>query len=169
MKQLTFENGIVRLGGEALPGLFNSLSIDGKVRYDQQKVDGTSGKKKTPAGFEDQAVNLTLTLCTDNESDCYEKLEQITPFFRKTNNQANPQIYAFINRHAGARGIRQVIFDKLKSSETNRSDTITVTLEFTEHNPPIVRKEAAQAKTPTPGEAAKGGAEPVESLTIQVN
>ena len=154
MKLLTFEDGIVRLGGEALPGLLASLNIDGEVRYDEQKMDGQSGKKKTPKGFEDQVVTLTLTLCTDDETDCYEKLALLSPFFRKTTKQANPKIYTLVSRHAGARGIRQVIFDKLKSAETNQSDTITATLGFKEHRPPIVRTEAAKAKTPTPGEAA---------------
>ena len=128
MKPLTFEDGIVRLGGEAVPGLLASLTIDGEVRYDEQKVDGQSGKSKTPKGFEDQTVTVTMTLCTDDETDCYEKLAQLAPFFRKTDEQANPEIYDLVNRHAGARGIRQIIFDKLKSAETNRSDTITATL-----------------------------------------
>jgi len=173
MKRITFEDGVVRLGGEALPGLLTSLTIDGKVRYDEQKVDGLSGNRKTPKGFDDQVAVLVLTLITDGESDCYEKLEQLAPFFRKTDDQADPQIYAFVNRHAGARGIRQVIFDNLKSTETNKTDTITATLGFTEHRPPIVRKEVAEAKTPTPGEMAEGGAggtqEPEESLSIRVD
>ena len=175
MKLLTFEDGIVRLGGEALPGLLAALTVDGKVRYDEQKVDGTSGASKTPKGFEDQTATVTMILCTDNETDCYEKLEQLTPFFRKTDDNANPEIYTLANRHAGARGIRQVILDKMKSMETNRSDTITVTLGFTEHRPPVVRKEAAQAKSPTPGELAERAAnaasapEPEESLTIRVD
>jgi hypothetical protein len=164
VKLLTFEDGIVRLGGDALPGLLASLSVDGEVRYDEQKVDGQSGKRKTPKGFEDQEVSVTLTLCTDEQSDCYEKLAQLMPFFRKTTAQANPQIYDFVNRHAGARGIRRVIFDKLKSAETNTTDTITATLSFREHRPPIVRKEAAAAKTPKPGEVGKeaGNKEPEE-------
>jgi hypothetical protein len=175
MKRITFEDGIVRLDGESLPGLLTSLTIDGKVRYDEQKVDGLSGNRKTPKGFDDQVAVLVLTLCTDDESDCYEKLEQLAPFFRKTDDQADPQIYALVNRHAGARGIRQVIFDNLKSTETNKEDTITATLGFTEHRPPIVRKEVAEAKTPTPGEMAEGAGgadgarEPEESLSIRVD
>ena len=44
MKLLTFEDGEIRLGGEAVPGLLASLKVDGKVRFDSQKVDGASGK-----------------------------------------------------------------------------------------------------------------------------
>ena len=175
MKQLTFADGILRLGGEALPGLLQSLSIDGAVRYDEQKVDGASGKSKTPQGWEDQTVSATLVLLTDETSDCYEKLAQLSPFFRKPDDKANPQIYALVNRHAQSRAIRQIIFDRLQSSETSSSDVIQVTLGFTEHRPPIVRTEAAVAKTPTPGELAERalqagqGNKPEESLEIQVD
>lgn len=167
MKLLTFADGIIRLGGEALPGLLSSLSVDGKVRYDEQKVDGASGKSKTPQGWEDQTVSATLVLLTDDESDCYEKLARLAPFFRTPDEKANPQIYTLVNRQTGTRGIRQVVFDSLKSSENNRSDTITVTLGFTEHRPPIVRQERAQARTPTPAEVAERAAAAGQQSTDQ--
>ena len=178
MKLLTFADGIIRLGGEALPGLLQSLTIDGKVRYDEQKVDGQSGKSKTPQGWEDQTVKAVLVLQTDDESDCYEKLEKLAPFFRKPDDKANPQIYALANRHSQTRGIRQVVFDSLSSAESNTSDAIQVTLGFTEHRPPIVKQERAQAKNPTSGELAEKAidaatraatgqsAEPEESIVI---
>jgi hypothetical protein len=159
MKLLTFADGILRLGGEELPGILQSLSIDGKVRYDEQKVDGASGKSKTPQGWEDQTVKATLVLLTDDESDCYEKLSRLAPFFRQPDDKANPQIYTLANRHSQTRGIRQVVFDQLSSAESNASDTIQVTLGFVEHRPPIVRQERAQAKTPTPGEVAEKAAQ----------
>jgi hypothetical protein len=170
MKLLTFTDGVIRLGGEALPGLLQTLTIDGKVRYDEQKVDGHSGKSKTPQGWEDQTVKATLLLLTDEASDCYEKLAALTPYFRKPDDKANPQIYALANRHSQTRGIRRVIFDHLESSESSRDDVIKVTLGFTEHRPPIVRQERAQAKNPTPKEAAEkakqGGAQPTDEPSI---
>jgi hypothetical protein len=155
MKLLTFADGVIRLGGEALPGLLQSLTIDGKVRYDEQKVDGASGKSKTPQGWEDQTVKAVLVLLTDDESDCYEKLAALSPFFRQPDAKANPQIYTLANRHSQTRGIRQVVFDQLSSAESSASDTLQVTLGFTEHRPPIVKQEAAQAKSPTPKELAE--------------
>lgn len=155
MKQVTFADGIVRLGGEELPGLLQSLRVDGKVKYDKQKIDGASGDNKTPQGWEDQTVVVSLVLVTDDESDCYEKLDAITPYFRKADGAANPEIYTITNRHLKTRGIRQVVFDRFESNENNATDEIRVTLGFTEHNPPIVRTEENAAKTPTPGEAAK--------------
>jgi hypothetical protein len=159
MKLLTFADGVIRLGGEELPGLLQTLTIDGKVRYDEQKVDGHSGKSKTPQGWEDQTVKATLLLQTDEESDCYEKLAALTPFFRKPDAKANPEIYALTNRHSQTRGIRKVVFDQLSSSESSKDDVIKVTLGFTEHRPPIVRQERAQAKTPTPKEVAEKAAQ----------
>lgn len=163
MKQITFEDGLMRLGGEELPGILQSLRIEGKVRYDEQKVDGSSGKSKTPQGWEDHTIVAVLVLLTDEESDCYEKLEQVTPFFKTPDAKANPQIYAFTNRHAQNRGIRQVIFDRLESTENALTDEIQVTLGFTEHNPPIVRTEGNIAKTPTPGELAEQAKQAAEA------
>ncbi len=155
MKLLTFEDGIIRLGGEELPGLLQSLKIDGKVRYDEQKVDGSSGKRKTPQGWEDHAIAAVLLLTTDETSDCYEKLETLTPFFKTPDSNANPQIYTFTNRHAQVRGIRQVIFDHFESNENQSTDEIRIMLGFTEHNPPIIRTEGNVAKTPTASELAE--------------
>ena len=164
MKLLTFADGILRLGGEELPGLLQSLTIDGKVRYDEQQVDGASGKSKTPQGWEDQTVKAALALLTDDDSDCYEKLAKLAPFFRQPDDKANPRIYTLANRHSQTRGIRQVVFDSFSSIESNASDVIQVSLGFTEHRPPIVRQEQAQAKTPTFGELAEKAAQQAASF-----
>ena len=51
VKLLTFEDGIVRVNGEELPGILDTLKVNGKVRFDEQKVDKSSGKKKTGTGM----------------------------------------------------------------------------------------------------------------------
>ncbi|SBW07329.1 conserved hypothetical protein [uncultured Desulfovibrio sp.] len=155
MKLLTFEDGEIRLGGEAVPGLLASLKVDGKVRFDSQKVDGASGKSKTPQGWEDCEVQVTVALLTDEESDCYTKAAALEALFRSPDKKANPQIFTITNKHVLARGVRQVVFSKLETAESNRTDDITATLGFTEHRPPVVKVEESQAKSPTPGEAAK--------------
>lgn len=159
---ISFEDGVITLGGEEVPGILQSLSVDGKVRFDEQKVDGASGKKKTPQGYDDCEITVSLYLVTDGDSSCYEKLEALSGMFRKVDDWANPQIYDVANRHLLARGVRQVVFSKLQTSENDKTDEITASLGFTEHNPPIVRTEEAQAKLPTPGELAKMA---VEKLT----
>lgn len=170
---ITFEDGVLTLGGEEVPGILHSLSVDGKVRFDEQKVDGSSGKKKTPQGFEDCEIMVSLYLVTDDDSSCYDKLETLSGMFRKVDDKANPRIYTVANRHLLARGVRQVCFSKLQTAENDRTDEITASLGFTEHNPPIVKTEKAQAKSPTSKELAdqaadkaKQSAEPKEDALI---
>ena len=74
VKLLVFEDGLIRLGDTELPGVLTELRVDGKVRFDTQKKDGSSGKKKTPKGFEDSDIMVSMLLLTDSESQCYEKL-----------------------------------------------------------------------------------------------
>lgn len=156
---ITFEDGVLTLGGEEVPGILHSLRVDGKVRFDEQKVDGSSGKKKTPQGFEDSDIMVSLYLVTDEDSSCYDKLERLSGMFRKVDDKANPQIYTVANRHLLARGVRQVCFSKLQTAENDKTDEITATLGFTEHNPPVVKTEKAQAKSPTSKELAEQAAE----------
>lgn len=169
---ITFEDGVLTLGGEEVPGILHSLRVDGKVRFDEQKVDGSSGKKKTPQGFEDSDIMVSLYLVTDEDSSCYDKLETLSGMFRKVDDKANPQIYTVANRHLLARGIRQVCFSKLQTAENDATDEITATLGFAEHNPPIVKTEKAQAKSPTSKELAEQAAakaqqaEPAEDKLI---
>lgn len=164
---LTFEDGEVRLAGELVPGILSTLRVDGKVRFDEQKVDGASGKKKTPKGFEDCAISLGLFLETDGESTCYDKLDRVNALFRSVDDKANPKVLDIANRHLMARGVRQVVFSRLESAEDTYTDEIRVTLSFEEHNPPIIRTEKAQAKTPTPAELAEqAAAQPKEDVII---
>lgn len=154
-KLIVFEDGAISLGGEEVPGIMQSLTVDGKVRFDEQKVDGASGKKKTPQGFEDCEISVSLYLTTEDESSCYDKLQKLSAMFGKVDGKANPQIYDVANRHLLARGIRQVVFSSLQTSESDATDEITASLGFTEHNPPVVKTEKAQAKSPTPKELAE--------------
>ena len=77
VKLLTFEDGVVRIDGEELPGILSDLRVSGKVRFDEQSVDKASGKKKTPQGWEDADISLTLYLTTDGAGTCYDKLEYL--------------------------------------------------------------------------------------------
>lgn len=158
-KLITFEDGVITLAGDEVPGILQSLSVDGKVRFDEQKVDGASGKKKTPQGYEDCEIAVSLYLVTDNDTSCYEKLETLSGMFRKTDDKANPQIYDVANRHLLARGVRQVVFSKLQTVENDQTDEIMANLGFVEHNPPIVKTEKALAKSPTPKEMAQKAVE----------
>lgn len=162
VKLVTFEDGIVTLGDTELPGILKELRVDGKVRFDKQKVDGASGKKKTPQGFEDQDIMVSMILINDEAGMCYDKLEAVAGLFRNIDDKANPRIYTVTNRHLLARGVRQVVFSKLQSAESDESDEITITMGFVEHNPPVVKVEKAAAKSPTPKEMAEAAKKKTE-------
>ena len=66
-----------------------------------------------------------------------------------------------------ARGVRRVVFSRLDSSESCRTDEIRASLAFVEHNPPIIKQELAQARTPTPAELAKQAKEKAEKAAEQ--
>lgn len=174
MKLLTWHDGVIRLDSETVPGILQDLRVDGKVRFDEQKADGASGTSKTPQGWEDSEVMLSLILLTDEESDCYDKAAQLGSLFRKPDARANPEILTVTNRHTTARGIRQVVFARLETSENSEFDEIRATLGFTEHRPPIIRLEESQAKAPTPQDVGKEGTKPADqpkeegSLSIEL-
>lgn len=155
MGLLTFEDGIVTLDGVELKGLLQSSKVKTSVRFDEAKVDGASGSKKTPAGFEDSEISITMLLLTDEDSDCYEKLEELNNIFKGIDKNTNPKIFTVTNRHLLARGVREVVFANLESSENSTSDEISVSLQFTEHNPPVIKMEQAKAKQPTAKELAE--------------
>ncbi|HEU6436036.1 MAG TPA: hypothetical protein VE028_01120 [Nitratidesulfovibrio sp.] len=171
MSMLTFEDGVVRLGGVALPGILRAQRVACAVRFDEQKVDGVSGKRKTPLGWEDAEITLTLDLLTDDDATCYDRLETINGAFRGTDSRTNPKVLEVANRHLLARGIRRVVFSRLESEETDADDTLRATLAFVEHVPPIVRVEQAGAKTPRAADAAAQGssAAPQQEASLLVD
>lgn len=170
MGLLTFEDGIVTLDGTELKGILQRLDVKTAVRFDEAKVDGASGKKKTPAGFEDSKVDVSMILLTDEDGDCYEKLEEINHIFKGIDKNTNPKIFTVTNRHLLARGIREVVFANLDSSENSSTDEIFISLQFVEHNPPVIKMEQAKAKQPTAKELAEMAknetSEPEEVLMV---
>jgi len=153
---LSFEHGDVRLGNDPVPGILRSQSITGLVRFDEAQQDGLSGKNKTPLGWEDANINLELELMSDDKSDCYQKLTELNAVFQGRDNGGNPKVYEVVNAHARARGIDQVVFAGLDSSETDEDDVITASLNFVEHNPPVTIPEKRIAMS----DQAEGAATP---------
>lgn len=148
MALLTWEDGVVKVDGQELPGELVDLSVDCRVKFDEQDVDGQSGKKRTPLGWEDAEVGLALCLTTEADGDdCYDKLAVINGIFRSHDAQANPKIFRIDNRHLLARGVNELIFSGLSSGETEEDDTIIASLSFVENNPPVVKTETSVAKS----------------------
>jgi hypothetical protein len=162
---LTFSDGLVRLGKTLLPGILRNQSIRGAVRYDQSLSDGMSGKSKVALGWEDATITLTLDLLCDDEGDCYAKLTSLNKIFKAADRKkATPTVYNVTGRHVRARGISRVVFDGLDSTETDDDDVIQAQLTFTEHIPPIVKREkqanAAKAGSGSTSAAPAAKAQP---------
>lgn len=145
---ITDEFGNVRLGDSDLPGIFTSLEISQDVELDEQEVKGRSGKSKQIVGYGDAKVSLTLTLTSDDDTTCYEKLEKIQAKFRATDSAARPEVMNIYNVHVTARGVEKVIFKSFNSSEA-LGDVITVSLEFEEYIPFVPVSKEKRAETPT--------------------
>lgn len=151
---LSFDHGEVRLGNTLVPGILKSLSIAGRVRFDEAKVDALSGKAKTPMGWEDSDIHIEMAMLSDDESDCYKKLAQLNAIFQGHDNGENPKVYDVVNAHVRARGINHVVFSGLDSNESDEDDVIVASLNFVEHLPPKTRPESQVAAS----DKAKGGA-----------
>ena len=148
MALLTWEDGVVKIDGQELPGELVDLYVDCRVRFDEQDVDAQSGKKRTPMGWEDADVGIGLSLTTEADGDdCYDKLAVINGIFRSHDAQANPKIFDVDNRHLLARGVNELIFSGLSSSESDDDDTILADLAFVENNPPVVKTETSVAQS----------------------
>jgi hypothetical protein len=161
---LTFEHGEIRLGDTLVPGVLQRLSVGGRVRYDEAQQDGLSGKTKTPMGWEDSEVSISLLLLTDDDSDCFDKLAELNRLFKGHDNAANPRVLRVANPHLAARDVDQVVFDSLDSSEGNDDDTVEATLRFMEHRPPIQiseqRATSVAGTAPTSSTATEPGLSP---------
>lgn len=145
---LTFADGVVTLGGADLPGILRDLSVGCEVRFDEAEQDFRSGSTRTPMGWEDGDVALTLELLTNDESTCYRKLKSLNAVFKAYDSSGNPKVYDVASAHLTARGVRQVVFSGLSSSETDLDDVILCRLAFREYRPAIVEVESRASAAP---------------------
>lgn len=138
---LSIEHGYVFLGGEQLPGILKSRSVRGQIRFDEAEQDGLSGKVKDPIGWEDAACEVTLELLTDSGDSCFDKLERLNAFFQRQDSEGEPVVYRVADPHLAARGVTQVTFSGLASSDTDQDDVVLAICAFMEHNPPVLPAE----------------------------
>jgi len=170
---LSFEDGLVSIGGTELPGVLTQLTVGCEVKFDEAKTDGQSGKKKTPMGYEDATINIDLELLTDDDdaqdaNTCYDKLTVINKLFKDVGPKAAPKILTVTNRHVRARGINQVVFSGLASRETNQDDVIIVALTFVEHIPPVTTAEKRVITGEMKKEQAEAHAAPAATVNEKV-
>ena len=164
--ELKFEDGQITLGGDLLPGILVSLTVGVEIEFSSAKEDGASGKKKVALGWTDADVTVVVDLLTDDDGDCYDKLRALDRTFKGHQTGGRPQVYDVRNRHSLARGMKQIVFSRLESTETDQDDVIRCTLSFQEYIPAITKSEKESATSAAPKTAAKN---PTLDEAITVN
>lgn len=124
------------MGDTILPGIFESLEITASSQTDEAEVKGKKNKITQAVGFSNAQIRLGIVLTPeDDEDDCTQQIRTIQELFRKSPAQEVPGVYRFINKHAQARNINEVIFSELRTYEDNKSDKFIASLSFIEHVP----------------------------------
>ncbi len=156
---LSIKKGIVQIGDYVLPGVVESISVGGSILIDSAETDAVSGvSKKICRGFDDKTISISIRLFNDENivfgdgyKSAYDYLSELEEIFSKTEKDV-PRVYKIISSHTEARKIKEVLFSRLESEESNEDDTISVMLEFTEFIPAKyknISKEQATTTTST--------------------
>ena len=155
--KLLFDDGTITLDREEIPAILTRMQVRGSVVFDNASVDSLSGENKTPMGFSDADITVSMVLLSDDAATCYERLRQLNQIFSSVDDLANPRICTIFNSHCAARNIHRVVFSALDSSETDQEDTIDVSLSFVEYQPGIIKKEIS---------ILAGGAQEIEPSVV---
>ena len=126
------------LNGQAVPGIFESLSVGSKLLMDAKAVEGGSGKQYQISGFDDAEVSFSLRLI-DGEQDKEDSLAEITRLFKKFNENGEPLIYTLDFPQARAWNLQGCLFLSLNSSQSGGRQEIKVKLKFEEYRPEVAR------------------------------
>ncbi|WP_295358942.1 hypothetical protein [uncultured Succiniclasticum sp.] len=153
--ELVDEDNMIKLDDTLLPGIVQGVEVEQKVKYDEKQVSGSSGKKKQVQGFEDSVVRVTVILQNDEETEPYDRLEQLVALFRSMDKEAKPQIYQITNRLCAAYGIGKVLFEGVRVKDDNKWDYLVAELDFVEWEPAVVKVEerAVRGKIKDRGDA----------------
>jgi hypothetical protein len=123
-----------------LPGILDSIAVGDALITDDAETEGKSGSVKIISGWADADVTISLLLIdipkVTNEAvtpnvtrfDC---LKEIASYFKQMKD-GKPRVYTIQHPHVAAWGIREFIFNDLKTTESRGRRIITATLEFDE-------------------------------------
>lgn len=139
--ELIDEDNMIKLDDTLLPGIVQNVEVGQRVKYDEKKVSGSSGTKKQVKGVEDSEVRVTVILQNDEETEPYDRLEQLVALFRSMDKEAKPQIYQITNRLCAAYGIGKVLFEGVRVKDDNNWDYLVAELDFIEWEPAVVKVE----------------------------
>jgi hypothetical protein len=125
---------------QVLPGILDSIEVSDSLLVDDAEMSDKSGSVKIISGWSDSDITINLLLIdipkATNEAvvpnitrfDC---LKQITSVFKQMKDGA-PRVYTIAHPHIAAWGLREFIFNGLKSSESRGKRIISCSLEFDE-------------------------------------
>lgn len=147
IQQVSRENFIkIGVSGEGepgmLPGIVDSIQIGDSLLEDSVEVADKSGSVKIISGWADADIAITLLLIdiptyTHNTISPgitrYDCLADIAKVFKQMADR-KPRVYAIEHPHIRAWGLKEFIFNDLKSTEQRGRRIITCTLEFDEYD-----------------------------------
>lgn len=140
------EDEQIKVGDTILPGIFESVEVDGSAKLDEVEIQGSKKKATQATAYEPVRIKLNLNLTTD-EQKAVDKLRTIAKVFRPSRQQEKPKPYRMICEEVQAYDVHEVILYAIKSRRTNLDDIIYVSLEFIEHNSITVPAQKTVAKS----------------------
>ena len=137
--------GIVGGSVYPLPGILESIEVSDSLLVDDVEQEGKSGKIKVIHGWNDSDVSITVTLIDTLEQGAtrYDALREIAQTFKQMKS-GKPQVYTINTNHLAAWGLKQFVFNSLKSSEGRAKQTISCTLEFDEFDSTTGKSQGRQ-------------------------
>jgi hypothetical protein len=139
--------GTISVGSPSakLPGILESIAVNGKLLFENAEIEGRSGSVKIVQGWEDSTISIDLLLIDDTErrKTRFDFLKEITSVFKKIDD-GKPTIYTLQHPVFDAWQVRSVLFSDLKSTEKRGRQQITISLSFTEYDPLVATMQKRQ-------------------------
>lgn len=143
------KSGRIALDGSTLPGTVTRIYVKGALLFESTQETGSSKTEKVLTGFDDAEIAINTEILDEGNEDKsrYQLLKKLNGMFRAVEN-GSPVTYRVDNPHLAARGISQVLFNTLES--TDEDGYIACVLSFVEHEKKVAKQESTQAKNSTP-------------------
>jgi hypothetical protein len=159
MLSVDSDEGIVKIGSppETLPGIVESIKMSDSLLIENADQQGRSGKVKVVQGWDDAALQISLSLLDDPAAGKtrWDSLKQIAAVFKKVSGGGKPEVYTLAHPMTGAWGTKQLLFSSMESAEYRNRRKISVSLEFVEYDSAagIIQERQAAAKKANETEA----------------
>ena len=136
--RLDSDEGIVKIGSPPveIPGIIESIKISDALLMKNSEIQGRSGKVKEIQGWDDVAMQITLSLI-DNPGagkTRWDYLKEIAGIFKKVTADGTPEVYTLSHPMIRAWGTKGLLVSSLESTESRTRRKIAVAIEFVEHD-----------------------------------